>query len=54
MSDPHSDSEQRIKKLIEDEIRPLRQRIEELEKKVQEAEDRRRREAMQPPPRRRF
>ena len=57
MSDPGDfDLEQRIKKLIDDEIRPLRQKVEELEMKVgrleREAEDRRRREAMQPPPRR--
>jgi hypothetical protein len=51
MSDPHdADLEQRIKKLIDDQIGPLRQRIEVLEG---EAEERRRSEAMQPPPRRR-
>ena len=56
MSDHHySDAEQQIKKLIGDEIRPLRQKIDELEAKVrgleQQAAERRRREMMQPPPR---
>ena len=58
MSDPHDPNlEQRIKKLIDDEIRPLQQKVQDLETKVQrleqEGDNRRRSEAMQPPPRRR-